>query len=117
MPKKQGDKKRLGKGLGALIRHYDLDEKEVKKAHDETEQAKKEEKEHHHEKKKVGTAASGDQEMGRLSVYKKALQQAHHDGQISDDEKDMLAALRTYLMIDDTEHDVLEEQVLRKMKK
>jgi hypothetical protein len=108
MPK-QGDKKRLGKGLGALIRHYDLDEKEVKEAAKET---KKEEP--RHEKKK---AASGDQEMGRLSVYKKALQQAHHDGKISDDEKDMLAALRTYLMIDETEHDLLEEQVLRKLKK
>ena len=117
MPK-QGDKKRLGKGLGALIRHYDLDEKEVKEAQKETEEKKvvEEKKEPAPERKKVG-AASGDQEMGRLSVYKKALAQAHHDGQISDDEKDMLAALRQYLMIDDTEHELLEEQVLRKMKK
>lgn len=101
----------LGKGLGALIRHYDLDEKEVKEAHKEAE-------EHPPEKKKVevGGGGSKDQDMGRLSVYKKALAQAHADGTISEDEKQMLDTLRQYLMITEDEHELLEEQVLRRSK-
>ena len=99
MADKKGGKKVLGKGLGALIKHYDLDEKEVKEQHD----------------KKRGDEGK-DQDMGRLTVYKKALVQAHADGTVSEDEKLMLFALRQYLMINDDEHDILEEQILRKNK-
>ena len=95
----KGGKKRLGKGLGALIKHYDLNEKEVEQKHE-----------------KRRTEETKDDEVGRLSVYKKALAQAHHDGTISEDEEQMLKTLREYLMISDAEHDVLEEQVLRKKK-
>ena len=111
MADKKGGKKALGKGLGALIRHYDLDEKEVEEAHKEAEN-------HPPEKKKaeVGGGGSKDQEMGRLSVYKKALAQAHDDGTVSEDEKLMLFALRQYLMITEDEHEILEEQILRKQK-
>jgi hypothetical protein len=99
MAQKKGEKKVLGKGLGALIRHYDLDEEEVKQKHD-----------------KQRTKETKDEEVGRLSVYKKALAQAHQDGVISNDEEMMLKTLREYLIISDTEHEVLEEQVLRKRK-
>jgi len=99
MANKKGEKKALGKGLSALIRHYDLDEEEVKDKH-ETKRAKE----------------TNDDEVGRLSVYKKALAQAHYDGTISNDEELMLKTLREYLRISDTEHDVLEEQILRKRK-
>ncbi len=113
MPPKGDKPKRLGKGLGALIRHYDLDEQKVKEAHQKAEEEKKQEAPEKHEKKKQ---SGSDQDMGRLTVYKKALVQAHADGVISDDEKAMLSALRQYLMIDEDEHDILEQQVIRKRK-
>lgn len=87
----------LGKGLGALIRHYDLNENEVKEQHG-----------------KKRTEENKDQDVGRLTVYKKALTQAHADGTVSEDEKLMLDALRQFLMITEDEHELLEEQVLRR---
>ena len=113
MADNKGGKKALGKGLGALIRHYDLDEKEVKEAHEEAEKHPPKKKE---KKAEVGGAGPKDQEMGRLTIYKKALIQAHADGTISEDEKLMLDTLRQYLMITEDEHELLEEQVLRKSK-
>lgn len=101
-------KKSLGKGLGALIRRYDLDPDEVK-------EAQKEAKEEKAGKKTV--SQKGDSEVGRLTVYKKALLQAHEDGKISQDEEDMLKALRDHLLINDIEHELLEEQVLKRMSK
>jgi len=104
-------KKTLGKGLGALIRRYDLDPDEVKEAQKEAKEVKID------SINKNTPNQKGDTEVGRLTVYKKALLQAHDNGEISQDEEDMLKALRDHLLIDDIEHELLEEQVLKRISK